>query len=873
MTTFQIRTVFSGRWLLGRCWHGLALAGILAVAPGLAMAQSTGPARPGSPVGGGNFAPGCGTVTLAQCSDPEFLYETRCGQLQRERTDSVCASLLEDAMADAEREEGRELSVVPRSMSESGIDYVVPAPATASGRYYVPDLSSVHSAQAASSYSTTDMLGINEYESWRSNGAQVNSCREYVWERWADLNEFLRLSAPVRSDFRAVYRVAFGPASNPASIGTRHLTDFRLRGRDGRVFGNLFNGTRQARNRFYFVSNFPGYSSEFPPPTDVPGLLDSLAQRSLTGAFLVNRIQTAIASNRHRIVETWSWHRQMSDRFVYLPTSGIRGPGELAAQPPEPGDYDLALLGQVPQTSHRRYLDEELNELWRLQQRFDALIREWKAANARFIGSGWNVRDAGLGYPVLQIGNVRQTINDLAAPVRVGRVPAPVQGPTRLATVEPETLTRQRILDEMLQILTTANEFGCLSGTDSPCDWSTARFAAALQNNFGAVQDRTLAECTDFTGGNLQNILGLDLPLVDDPEYPEFDCRIVTGSTITAVGFEQLQSDVEWCRQMQIAVAEARNADDARARVRTIPELVDPATGDFVIPGIRRSRDESMGNDYFGIGYSYELGFEADINAEICQVDVQAVARARAAARVFGKELVLLDAGAEADTVERTVDIWARVASTNIFVPQELFDPIAIEVAEIEPLEFNLSRTFEKAKEQRIIETTIIVVVVPLSIEAGIAGKVGVELGLTVFAEAADNNGCPQVNVGGIARPFLGVDGYVEAAIDIFIAEVGIRGDLNLITVSLPFRPSIGVGLKEPAAGPDDFELSVNARLDLNLSTLSGKLAAYAEIGFCPFCYTGRRTLLDWSGPSWNTVLFNQSYAVSLDDLFTALGG
>lgn len=854
-------------------WLQAALLGVVTLLPMMTWAQSSGPARPGSPVGGLPLTPGCGAVTLAQCSDPNFLYNTRCGQLQRERSNSECSALLEDGMADAAASNGRELSVVPRSMTPSGVDYVVPDTANSPGRYYVPDLASPHSAQAAASYTTSNVIGVNEYESWRASGPRVSSCREYVWERWADINEFLRLATPVRSDFRRVFDIAFGPASNPASIGTRHLSDARLRGRDGRFFGVLFNGTLQARNRFYQMTNFPGYSSEFPPPTDVPGLLDSLAQRSLNGAFLVGRIQTARASNQYRVAETWAWHRQMSERFVYQPSAGIRGPGELASQPPEPGDFDLALLGQAPQTPHRRYLDEELNEWWRLQQRFDALVKDWKAANARFIGSGWTVRNAGLGFPILQIGNIRQTINDLAPPARIGRVPGPGQGPTRIAVVDPETLVRQRILDEMLSILTDANAEGCLSGTDSACDWSTARFAAALQNNFGAAQDRTIAECNDFTGGNLQNILELDLPLVDDDEYPEFNCRITTGTSITALGFEQLQSDVDWCREMQSALEEARATDEALANVRAIPELVDPATGDFVLPNVRRTRDESMGNDYFGLGYSYDLGFESDINAEICQVDVQAVARTRAEARVFGKELILLDIGAEADTVERTVDIWARVASKNIFMPQELFDPIAIEVAEIEPLEFNLTRSFEKVKEQRIIETTIIVVIVPLSIEAGIAGKVGVELGLSVLAEAADNNGCPSVDIGGIVRPYLGVSGYVEAAIDIFIAEVGIRGDLNLITVSLPFRPSFIVRLKELSTDPNDFELSVRARLDLELSTLSGKLSAYAEIGFCPFCYTGRKTIVEWAGPSWNTRLFDQQYTVTLADLFTALGG
>jgi hypothetical protein len=662
-----------------------------------AQAQTSGPSRPQMPAGGLNLAPSCPTPTLAQCSDGDYMYGTPCGALQRERSNSTCAILLRDGMAT--RANTEELGVVPPNISPSGVDYAIPTPPAGAGRYYVPDLASAHSGQAAGAYAIDDVIGIDQYADWLSNGPRVNSCREYVWERYADINEFLRLANPVRDQFRTVFNIAYGPASNRGSIGTRHLNSPTMRGRDGRPFGTLFPGTLVARNEFYRIVNFPGYSTEFPPPTDVPGLLDSLSQRSLAGGLIVGRIQAARAANTHRVAETWNWHRLMSSRFAFIPSEHIAGPQQLAANPPERGAFPLAALGQSPQPGQRRYLDAELNELWRLQQRTRELITDWKRANNRFVGSGWNVRDAGLGYPLMVIAQQpARTLTDVVRPTRRGRGVGPVQGPSQLAIPDPETVVRQRILDELLEVLTLANQYGCLNGGDSPCDWSTARFAQVLYNDFGAGQDRALDECNAFTGGNLQNVLNLDFAFIDDPEYPEFDCRVTTGSTITAVGLEQLMADVEYCRDLTNEYAAARAQDEAQARVRAIPELVDPATGEFVVPGIRRSRDELMGNEYFGLGYNYELGFEAGINAENCQIDVQAVARAFAYANVFTREVTLLDMGAEADTVERTVDIWARVASKSIFVPQELFDPISLNVAEIEPLEFNLTRDFEKVE-------------------------------------------------------------------------------------------------------------------------------------------------------------------------------
>ena len=860
--------------MMNRWWRLPLLFMLLGLlVPTAGQAQGLAPARPRSPAGPTALSNGCPTPTVAQCSDPAYLYESRCGQLDRQRSDSRCAAILEDGMEAAAARDGEELAVVPPNLDSSGVGYVVPSRPSPAGRYYVPDLTSVHSSRAASSYATVTDFTLNEYEQWVANGTAVSSCREYVWERFADINEFLRAIRTVRDDFRAVYEVAYGPASNRASIGTRHLQGGPLRGRDGRSFGTIFGaGSVRLRSSFYALTDFPGYSFEFPPPTDVPGLVSSIAARSLAGGWMAGSLVAARAANRHRITESWAWHRTMSERWSYQPPeNGLLGPQQLAGVEPERGEFGFS-SGQPGQ---RRYLDDELDELWRLQLRFDELVRQWKRANLQFQGSGWTVRNAGLGFSPILIANPNRTLNDLRGrpPARVGRPAGPIQGPATLAIEDPETVIRRRILDDMIAVLGVANTYGCLNGTDSPCDWSPARFGQVLLNNFGPQQDLAMDRCMDFTAGNLQNVLNRSFSFVDDPEYPDFACSVTTGSSITGIGLDQLEADVDYCREVQLAYRAAFAADEARDRVRTIPELVDPATGEFVLPGIRRSRDELMGNEYFGLGYNYELGFEAGVNQDICQIDIQAVARAKAFARVFGQELILLDMGAEADTVERTVDIWARVASKNIFVPEELIDPISLSVAEVEPLEFDLIRTFEKTKEQKIIETTIIIVVVPLSLEAGIAGRVGVDLGLTVLAEAADNNGCPSASVGGVVRPFLGVDGYVAAALDVFIAEVGIRGDLNIITVSLPFRPSIGVRALRLSTEPEDFELNIAARLDLELSTLSGTLSAYAEIGWCPFCYTGRFTLVEWEGPKWVTNLFDQTYTVTLADLFAAFRG
>ncbi len=865
-----------------RIAYGAAIAAIVCATPGTVSSSVPVPVLGPQGISSGS----CSQVTLEQCSDPEFLYETSCGAEQRSRMDSECADLLFDAMEAEAEDNGTELSIIAWEIDDDGVGPVVRSDRSAEERSFMPNLFSIHSQQAARGMvADADEVAFNEYDQWLGNGNVVNSCREYVWEKFADLNEFYHEIDDNWDDARAVYRVAYGPGNDRASIGTRHMNSRALRGRDGRVFGQLYNPHRHVkRNALYELVQYPGAFSEVPPVAHVR-LLDSLRARSLRTATILDKIE-ANRDEHGTLQRSWRWHRDSSRALSRDHNPPEDGNGQISiddlqgSPPPPPAGPSAANLGLAAGTQVRRRLDGELNELAHKQDRLRALAAEWGRANLRFAPSDWSVESAGLAEEenhldliAIPPANQGPPLGFANGPPAVN-VPAPLPqvGPSDFAGIDAETAVRKRILDEMIEIIDYLDSQSCTFAGRTPCDWSPALFVDDVRNRFGTRQDAAYEWCNDFTGGNLTNVLNLDVVFVDADDYPHLNCSVTTGNTVTASRLESLEQEVADCRQAQIELADLRALDAARNRVRQIEELVNPSTGAFEYPGVERSGGEVKGNEYFGVGYEWGYGFSADINAEICQVAISAGGNAKAWGTVFGKEVILVDALADVDTVERTADLYAKVISKNVFVPRDLFDPVHVEVGEIEPLDFGFSADLSTSRRAKVFETTIVIVVVPLSIAAGVAGNVGASFGLDVYANPADNNGCPSAEVNGSVTPFAGVDGFVEAAVDIFIAAAGIRGNLTIIEAKVPFTAGIGVEVLALTTNPEDYQLFVNTSLNLELTTLSGSIQGFAEIGPCPFCYTGEFNFISWPGLTFEDEIFREEYIVNIGDLFVALG-
>lgn len=832
---------------------------------------------------------GCPKPTLAQCMDGDYLERDRCGILQN-KNQWTCSQLLKTEMEKKKAEKGEEYSTVPKTPDDKeGVGKVIRDTSISGPAKYTPDLYSYTSQQAARDYGAgSDVLGVNKYDLFTQNKNAIESCEEYAFEKFYDIAEFSRRVGD-RRDHLKTLEVAFGPGSDPASIGTRHLADARLRGRDKRVFGSMMEGNRP-RNLFFGIPANPAVKGQLPVPA-APNLVISLS-KSGAQPLLAKTYQNAYIPN------TWSAHKQLMQHLLFVPNPNFGSTLSLAPVEPDPSEQIKSAFGTIPgppvKDQKRKRLAKELNELYNLQLRFAQGIDEWARLNVRYANSGWspNVLDNQVyggsdppkGLDALSAGE----LNPPAPSNKIGvpKKPGPKAGlNTDLAIENPETVQRRTVLAGLVDIMEKADEEGCFDAgpnTYTACDWSPKMFANAVRNTYADEQDAAFEWCMEFTKGSPKNAQNVDEVFVDDPNYEQFHCSIKTGPTITSAELDSLNDQWQVCKKKradyhakkaadEAAAAHAKEIAEAKARVEKINDLVDDDGGGFKRPYRHKTRDEQMGGDKFNMGYSYDFGFGFEAKNEICKFELDTKGEFKTYATVFGKRFDIIDALAKFSTKERVVQAHARFGGKNLFTPVD-----EDWSKEEQSWDWSFAKTVGSGKKNvPIISTRFTIVVIPVKVEAGLSGEAGLSVGLEAEANGFNNEQCPSARISGVAEPFAGVDGYLEAGIDIFVAAIGIRGELTIIRAGLPFRVGVGVEVLKkdlPLTDPRRLGMFADTRLDLRVSTLNGTLSVYGKVGWCPFCIRGEKEIASWEGPSWDTNIFKSKYDVNLYDLGVALG-
>lgn len=868
----------------------LAATTLTLLASAIAIAKPAGPAKIGvTPEASVN----CPIPTLAQCQSSDYLENDRCGKLQRVNQ-WTCTSLLRGKMDEEKTKRGESFSPLPKEIDEenAGVGKTVKDTSAHGKNQFTNDLYSYTSISTARDYGITNgPLGIDPYPGYLANKNVVESCEEYAYEKFLDVSEFNRKVAANRNDSLASLRYAYGPGNEPWAIGTRHLANPKLHGRDGREFGVILEGQRR-KNAFFGIDAIPTLPNQ-DKVLDAPNLIQAL---NAAGA---ENLLAKTWGTKSTVDNTWAAHRQYGMTLLYIPPD--TDPQTTLAIGPVEQDTKQQIkntFGTVPgPDKHRKRLARELDELFELQERFRSKLHEWARLNERYRGSGWSYlelggqKNGGVTYPpghlnpgmALGVNPGKKELGLKAAPSG----PKPPAHVGDIAIEDPETVQRKRVLADMVAILEKADDEGCLDDGITACDWSPKLFARAIRNKFADQQDKTFESCMALTKGSIANTKNLHLVYVEDsdPKYTKFNCRIDTGDKITAQQLDELPGKHATCVQQKAAYEAQKKHDEelaaAKAKVLAIPDLVDdPGDKDhpakFRWPHLSKTRDEQMGGDKFNMGYSYDFGFDMNAQTDICKFTVDSHAHFNTHVTVFGEPRDIIDAEAKFDSEHGEVKLHAKFGSYNLFNPavDEKFD-----TGGDQKWEWSVTKTVGSGKKNvRLFYDWMVIVVIPVKIEAGISGEAGIDTGLSLTAQGFNNNGaCPSVNLSGLAEPFAEISGYVEAGIDIFVASVGIRGELTIVRASLPFKAGIGAEIlakkdDELILDPKRLSFFTNTSMDLDISTLSGGISVYGKVGWCPFCVKGEKEIVSFEGPHYTQNIFKKQYNVNLNDLAIAMG-
>lgn len=702
----------------------------------------------------------------------------------------------------------------------------------------------------------------SQRDAWNANGYVVDSCREYVHEKYYDYTTFEDRFTTLGSDYRAIYNAAYAMArygypTPTYAIGTKGIADPVQRGKDGTPFNPPITFPQdQPKNRFFTVpvhTSSKVYIASGPEDSvaELPGgyVLISLAHLNRSGlslngvVFQDTTFNSTIAAGQQYYDESWAWHKSMSTRNASV-------------------------------------LDEEMYELERLQDDFEALLRKREETVAAIV-SYFNPKPLPQPVPIYSGQWWRDPVWN-PDPISVGKIistlPAPVAGTSALSTTStvqasalppPSQITmpsyalaldtsvvrtaclghpvfcllyKLESIDNAIEAaLVNARSRGCLTfNTTGPaaCDWSPKRFAQRVLSLYQKEREAAYQRCMDYTDNNFTLLKSRAL-VAGTVNYPAQD--YTTSPTRLELYFTRRDQYLQALRGVT-------------------GDLLDPATCQARL-NWGASDTYSMGDETFGASASYNVSLslnELSTSNSTCP-SPRAIGSFNATGSALGINVQLINAYANVSSKRADIDL--DVLDNTIHL---------VDVHQDLPLgTFNIvSGSKSKSLTFLDLSTTIVVVVVPVELGARLGGTVGFNYGLDVeHRVSTTTSGCNvnRVGLGGRLEPFASVDGELYAGVDLFIVSAGIKGRLQLVHAGVPLNAS--VGLAYGLGGHNTLALEVAGRADLKFVFMSGSIDVYVTVGPCPFCAEFDESIVSWDGIRHDIPLFKKSFTVPLVDV------
>ena len=781
---------------------------------------------------------------------------------------------------------------------------------------------------------------------WDDNGVAVASCREYVYERYYDYSLFEDAIMGLGDDYRSIFQVAYDEGAvrrmgdrrdaEPdlravplSAIGTRGIAGEPQAARDDTLLEPqiAFPGEVQPKNGLYRVGLLDAQDRADARATydAAVAIGDGARFQGSCGSALAGPVfcddtlyQDLIDGAAVTHVESWAWHKQMSDD---LQAAGFLDE-ELAQGEQRVDDFEQLLFrrarvvgdilawwrgkqaeieAQIPDEVADALFDPSVQMQLMAGDPVSAQLADQRAARLTRTDVGAmgaqteaapNVGWGGVMY-AWQPSGPTYTAYPAIAPDPTGAL-ATQAGVGSQAHLEALHTRLYRIDAEIEQALLDARAAGCLDA-DAPtrCDWSPRRFAQRVLALYGPEREEDYAHCLANTPEGFARLDAHHMGVTDGglASFPRIEvdgvlqtCFVDADGALTHETTDCADCN-RWTRSTRAVEQYFRCLD---AQKQLILDIVLDTLGQDAITADRKlklqgSTGEStmLGDDNFNITSSYGFGWAiGEFSAyatgdDRCDLRPEAYAHfdVDATALFFSQNLV--HAAAHARIVEPAADAGEhdRLALPAGVDPNRLeVELLGVEVVGAD-LDLGWSDGFNIVRDEWSEGGTLVsagatftIGFVPVTIAGGVAGRIGVEYTVDFEVPFAAQQTCDLFALTAKVSPYAAVEGFASATVNAVIAEAGVKVYLTLLRIDLPFDVSLTLALD----AHDQLALRMASNLDLVVSFLSGRVAAYLRLLWEEW----EATLFAWNGPRFAKNLMAvelQMPIVSLKGAFQAL--
>jgi len=424
----------------------------------------------------------------------------------------------------------------------------------------------------------------------------------------------------------------------------------------------------------------------------------------------------------------------------------------------------------------------------------------------------------------------------------------------------------------------TAGPTGCFAD-DVACDWNPIDFMLGLEdlvNNQLTNVQAAQREADYKVGKTWWNAINHPTP-----NFASLAQGAVAGGELTYLAAIRSTVEVAFSHVKDVPVLNAGpNPTGANSPPWASSSAVSPqrrAQDHFATFGEDRHNAELWGNDMFGVGYDYDIGWELpmewqqDGNSwDICDFGAGAHAKLEAYAYAFGSDKFdIIEAdflagahdGAGTDTL---VPDNAKFGADLVIAGDSLFTVAP------NPIPLNgQGSTFPLAQGSNswtIVEIPFQISFLTLTIKVGVGYSYDVNATITPTHTNACLTGqhppAPTLGVTGVVDPEADLDGIVDADVGIGppgLADVGLEVNIVLLGMGLPANATIALAGQGSA-----LNLQISEGLNMDFHTLDGTLSVYADLLFFRLFDI---ELLSWNGLHSTVPLFNTSQTLKLADL------